>query len=850
MSAAISLLASLFRPESNDACPTILLGAGASFSSQIPMAAECVRRITKRVYAERILSGGVSPERVKPSEWQTWLRSQEWFVAGSDNLAENFPHVVENLLRPQAYRRSVLLDLIEPIGPIGEGYHSLANLVMRGLASTVMTTNFDPCLPRAFAQKHPHIRQFSEVNRGPSDYNEFDLFGRAQIVWLHGKAEQYTDRNLIGETDKLEDELIGRLAPLLDSTPLIVVGYRGAENSIMSSLLDGAGARLFRKGVFWCRMKSEALHPNAIALKERIGQNFHEIEIDGFDQLFGGLDAELANEKRFHEPNDLASDTPFDEQVCDGATWGDVDRDLALSVLNTYCAKLSLPELKSDGLRKLMLDLGLLIPGNPHEQISNGAILLFGRNPQRFFPHAVITTTVDMKRRRVFSGNLIFQRKELLEWLDDENINPALKVKGKHSHQEKRAYADRALVEVLMNMIVHRDYEISLPSSINVTEKIKIDFVNPGEVPTATGRLVMDDGGVFDPIPEFSHLRNRSLCDIFFGMSAMERAGTGLVDIAELSRSNSGDAQFAFPPGTERFEATLYRPGSSAGSDVVAKSTAPIGTYTVNMMVLSGLPESVQVLQIAGGWEALNKHVDLSEAGPFVFDKKSGRLWSFAASAVLSLLFEPVLSAKIMERPLEETKVDADFQRRVSWLIRNHFERYLQEFEPQGLILERDSRGRPAKRAYFTGLNEGNRPISYDTPKRKGISRDVAKRREHNGKIWFECEGFGYEVIMTSGAWGIRIKPFYMFTKRDGVSPLPGYLRTKKSTWRFKFDRNANVDSDLVFWERLLSQGQTVVNLGRPYADDLLLEGSFFTAEIEEKGLLDDDVASENRRTA
>ena len=69
----IRLLASLFRPEQNDARPTILLGAGASFSSGIPMAGESVRRIAKRVYAERELGGKILPEQIKRSEWQTWL---------------------------------------------------------------------------------------------------------------------------------------------------------------------------------------------------------------------------------------------------------------------------------------------------------------------------------------------------------------------------------------------------------------------------------------------------------------------------------------------------------------------------------------------------------------------------------------------------------------------------------------------------------------------------------------------------------------------------------------------------------------------------------------------------------
>jgi hypothetical protein len=32
--------------------------------------------------------------------------------------------------------------------------------------------------------------------------------------------------------------------------------------------------------------------------------------------------------------------------------------------------------------------------------------------------------------------------------------------------------------------------------------------------------------GAFEPVPQFSNLRNRALCEVFFGMSGSERAGT------------------------------------------------------------------------------------------------------------------------------------------------------------------------------------------------------------------------------------------------------------------------------------------------------------------------------------
>jgi SIR2-like domain len=289
-------LALILNPQ-NEARPTVLLGAGASFSSGVPLADESVKRIARRYYAERIVGAKVLPEQVKTSEWLAWLSGQPWFIRDPAKLGENFPLAVQHLLKPQAYRQKVLLDLITPTEEIGSGYRHLAELVLRGLLGTILTTNFDVCLPRALNDKRPHIRHVAEVNRGPDDFREFDIFNRAQVVWLHGKAEQYTDKNLTEEVAKLDPKLVGALLPLLQSTPLIVVGYRGAEPSIMTSLLGDAGDLAFRKGIFWCH-HGDDIHPNVAALQERLGGNFRLCKIDGFDELFADLDKELARQQR------------------------------------------------------------------------------------------------------------------------------------------------------------------------------------------------------------------------------------------------------------------------------------------------------------------------------------------------------------------------------------------------------------------------------------------------------------------------------------------------------------------------------------------------------------------------
>lgn len=123
---AVSVLAPLLGSE-EEPCPLILLGAGASFRSGVPTAADAVKQIARLVYSEHELKGARPPERVKPSEWESWLQGFDWFIPGADRLAENFPLAVEHLLVPAEFRKRVLLDLMRPVNGISKGYKILAS---------------------------------------------------------------------------------------------------------------------------------------------------------------------------------------------------------------------------------------------------------------------------------------------------------------------------------------------------------------------------------------------------------------------------------------------------------------------------------------------------------------------------------------------------------------------------------------------------------------------------------------------------------------------------------------------------------------------------------------------------
>lgn len=836
---AVAALGPLLR-STDEPCPLILLGAGASFRSGVPTAADAVKQIARLVYSERELKNARPPERVKPTEWESWLHGFDWFVSGTDRLAENFPLVVEHLLVPAEFRKRVLLDLMRPAHGISSGYKTLAEFVMRGLIRTMLTTNFDTCLPDALRERQPHIRHIHEVNRGPGDYDQFNIYSKCQIIWLHGRAEQYSDKNASGEIGALDQGLISTIRQMLNASPIIVVGYRGSEPSIMEGLFGQSkeGRLDFPNGVYWCTRHNETLHPNVEAFARRLGSNFRLLKIDGFDELFADLAKEVAGHDRYAATGSngrtIHDIQAFDERVTPNATLDDLDLDLALSTLGEYCKKLGRALLTREVLLPLMREQGLVVTNDGRDEVTTGALLLFGKRTQDFFPHAVVAVTEAGKKREIYEGNLIAQHRALLEKLESTDVNPQLKLKKRRQHTDQPAYPPRALVEVLVNMLVHRDYEVAEPSTIELIPGSDIVFTNPGALTQKVARKVtLENDGRIIISEGVTDQRNPSLCDIFFGISAMERAGTGLIDVGALTLAGGGGSAFYHNAAEARFKAVIAQPMASAGSRAVARSSVPTGFYIINVLPFSVIPQNISMVRLTTPLRYRPKGIDLSDCGTFV--DRGTELWSFAPLPILTQMLHPIVDlANSHSRPRIEAEESPDDKRVVSWLLRKHFEYELQSFEDDhGLILE-DGR---KHRAYFAGKDKGPRTIVWNSPQKRGNRREVVKRRADPPRAWFENEGFGYEIVEMGGNWCVRIKPFYMFTGHDAFTPLPAFTRAAKATRRIKFDRNKSVEADLTFWANFLGQGAETMNVGDLHVDDLLIDMNFLTVEVPEIGL-------------
>ncbi len=165
-----------------------------------------------------------------------------------------------------------------------------------------------------------------------------------------------------------------------------------------------------------------------------------------------------------------------------------------------------------------------------NNKLTNAAVLLFGRNPQKFFLQAEMrcarfkgTEPVEFIDMKVFGGNIIDQRDDGLEFVK-EHIKLHAEIRGTE-RVEKWEYPTEAIREAITNAICHRDYEISSNVQIRIFDD-KVEIWGCGLLPHPL--TIEDLKKRHDSI-----LRNPLLGKCFFMLRYIEQWGTGTNRIIE-----------------------------------------------------------------------------------------------------------------------------------------------------------------------------------------------------------------------------------------------------------------------------------------------------------------------------
>jgi ATP-dependent DNA helicase RecG len=213
----------------------------------------------------------------------------------------------------------------------------------------------------------------------------------------------------------------------------------------------------------------------------------------------------------------------FDEQVCEGAELSDIADEKVRWFLKEARRERGLKIPGNVPVDEALMRLKLTVFGKP----TNAAVLLFGRDPQKFFTQCEVRCArfkgiepikpfTDMK---VFGGNIIDQVDRTLGFVLDHVPLSAWLVPGQAAREERYEYPPDAIREAIVNAVCHRDYESSANVQIRIFDD-RIEVWNPGRLPR--GWTVETLKQKHESIP-----RNKLVAEQFFLINFIEKWGTG-----------------------------------------------------------------------------------------------------------------------------------------------------------------------------------------------------------------------------------------------------------------------------------------------------------------------------------
>lgn len=177
---------------------------------------------------------------------------------------------------------SFLTELMNNKNP-SEAYIFLADLFINRVFSIAFTTNFDNLLGEAMSLLGVRSKEILFAANGIDDTLSKTS---PNIIKLHGDYMYNNTKNLSAETRKLSEPLQHQLENVLSKCGMIVIGYAGADNSIMY-LLESLSEK-YSFPLFWCELKSkienDTLHWRARDLVMNASNAFF-IPIENFDSI-------------------------------------------------------------------------------------------------------------------------------------------------------------------------------------------------------------------------------------------------------------------------------------------------------------------------------------------------------------------------------------------------------------------------------------------------------------------------------------------------------------------------------------------------------------------------------------
>lgn len=303
-----------------DKSMSFLLGAGASVSSNIPSAGQMVWDFKRTLYCtdnniRTSLYGDLSKENVQ-KEIQLYFDGR----GGYPELwsPEEYSFYFEKCYPSRSDREYYIRNKVRDIKP-SLGYLCMGELIVNGKIDLVSTTNFDDLVQAGVHSINPGF-SIKTISSAVSNSIGFALNeGFPNIIKLHGDYLFDKLKNTKSELQKLEDKIADIWKTSIKQNGLIVIGYAGNDNSVMSVLEGLINEGGIKKGVYWCKPRGSNLSIRACKFMEnacKVNEQSAVVEIDGFDDLMYSLylamNLENSNIDELWKENDKKQEILYD----------------------------------------------------------------------------------------------------------------------------------------------------------------------------------------------------------------------------------------------------------------------------------------------------------------------------------------------------------------------------------------------------------------------------------------------------------------------------------------------------------------------------------------------------------
>ena len=333
-------------------------------------------------------------------------------------------------------------------------------------------------------------------------------------------------------------------------------------------------------------------HPKMLALIRQAGNQLIRRRFATASELISGIYAALV---QYLEDQELIRNGPFDAAPCRKATLADLDEERMATFLRRARRARGFPLPEEATTEELLTHLNLLDDGRP----THAAVLLFGRQPQRFLISSEvkcahfhgIEVAKPIPSYQVYKGTVFdlvdqavdFVMSKINLWVGTREAGPQVPV----AYEIPR----EVVAEAIVNAVAHRDYTSNGSVQVMLFAD-RLEVWNPGTLPPSLTLAKLR-------LPHGSVPGNPLLAEPLYLTKYIERMGTGTRDMIRRCReAGLPEPEFSLSDG---FVITIRRKSGEVTGQVARQVTGQVAGQVPEQVAGHVTEEIRRVLLIIRG---------------------------------------------------------------------------------------------------------------------------------------------------------------------------------------------------------------------------------------------------------